>query len=442
MANALTADSAIGLYRPKLSPHETLIRGLSDRLVEAQRPLRVLDAVKWGDEVERAFFAADGCELPSVTRDWYASRALPFHPEQKYGELRDIERDVRRTIGVEHAAGRMLTRMCAEYRAVVDLIALRGTPSFGAISKRLYGGSGDRFHAGAPTLADLGRDMDAMLDNLASETLVSRERPTLDARQTVQILTERLTSFFQDSAAVRVRLSDGIVADAAAGCDYIKIRGDARFTPREVRLLEVHEGWVHLGTTLNGQRQPVCTFLGKGPPSSTTTQEGLAVLTEVLAFASHPARLRRLTHRIEGVAMAENGADFLDVYRFFQAEGYDPRESYQHTVRIFRGGLPRGTGPFTKDLCYSRGFVLVYNFIRLAVSRGKVRRVPLLFCGKTNLNDLRTLAELADEGLVISPRFVPPPFADLHALAAWMCYATFLGGLSLKCIEEDYAELL
>ena len=159
--------------------------------------------------------------------------------------------------------------------------------------------------------------MAAMLDNLASETLVSRERPTLDARQTVQMLSERLKGFFQDAASVRMRVSDGIVADAAAGCDYIKIRGDARFTPREVRLLEVHEGWVHLGTTLNGQRQPVCTFLGKGPPSSTTTQEGLAVLTEVLAFASHPARLRRLTHRIEGVALAENGANFLDVYRFF-----------------------------------------------------------------------------------------------------------------------------
>ena len=69
MANAMTADSAIGLYRPTLSPQETLIRSLSDRLVEAQRPLRILDAVKWGDNVERDFFAADGRELPPVTRD-------------------------------------------------------------------------------------------------------------------------------------------------------------------------------------------------------------------------------------------------------------------------------------------------------------------------------------------------------------------------------------
>src|SRR5207248_10595704 len=167
----------------------------------------------------------------------------------------------------------------------------------------------------------------------------------------VQALSARLAPFFRDpAAAVRVKLSDGIVADAVAGGDCIKVRADARFTPREVRLLEVHEGWVHLGTTLNGQRQPVCTFLSKGPPSSTTTQEGLAVLTEVLSFASHPARLRRLTHRIEGVTMAEAGADFLEVYRFFLQEGYKPRDSYQHTTRPFRGSLPEGCRPFTKDL--------------------------------------------------------------------------------------------
>jgi uncharacterized protein (TIGR02421 family) len=257
----------------------------------------------------------------------------------------------------------------------------------------------------------------------------------------VELLSERLGGYFQDNGAIRVRLSDGIVADAAAGSDYLKIRGSARFSPREIRLLEVHEGWVHLGTTLNGQHQPICTFLSKGPPSSTITQEGLAVLLELIAFASHPGRVRRLTNRIEGVALAEAGANFLEVYRYFLEEGYDSHESYQHAMRIFRGSLPERCGPFTKDLCYSKGFVLVYNYIRLAVSRGMVRRVPLLFCGKTTLADIKTLAQLVDEGLVEPPRYVPPQFSDLHALSAWMCYASFLNRLSIKRIEEDYAGL-
>uniref|UniRef100_A0A1I7Y210 DUF1704 domain-containing protein n=1 Tax=Steinernema glaseri TaxID=37863 RepID=A0A1I7Y210_9BILA len=92
-------------------------------------------------------------------------------------------------------------------------------------------------------------------------------------------------------------VSDGIVADAAAGADYIKIRSDAMFNSRDVRALEVHEGLVHVGTTLNGLNQPICTFLAKGPPSSTVTQEGLAILMEVIAFASYPSRLRKLTNR-------------------------------------------------------------------------------------------------------------------------------------------------
>lgn len=423
-----------------LTAYESMVRALSDRLVEAQRPIRILDAIKWDDDVERAFFAAGCRELPPVTRDYYQRRPLPFDPGQKLCEFHQIERDVRRQLGEFNAPGQIMARMCQEYREVVHLLTQRGTPAFAEISERLYGSSCDSFHAGDPTLADLGHMMSDILDNLSHETIFGHEEETLDAGQAVFSLATRLLDYFPD-ARVRVKLSDGIVADAAAGSDYIKLRGDARFTPRQVRLLEVHEGWVHLGTTLNGQNQPVCTFLSKGPPSSTITQEGLAVITEIFAFASHPGRVRRLTNRIEGVALAEAGANFLEVYRYFLQEGYDPHEGYQHTMRIFRGSLPEGCGPFTKDLCYSKGFVLIYNYLRMAVSRGMVRRVPLLFCGKTTLADIKTLAQLVDEGLVVPPRFVPPQFADLHALSAWMCYANFLNRLSLKRIEDDYAGL-
>jgi uncharacterized protein (TIGR02421 family) len=422
-----------------LSPYESMVRCLSDRLVEAQRPIRVLDAIKWDDDIERHFFENNCRELPPVKRDYYLSRPLPFDPEQKFHELHNIERDIRRQLGEFNAPGQIMARMCQEYTEVVRMLTHRGTRAFAESSERLYGSASDSFHAGDPNLADLGHMMSDILDHLSHEAIFGQEEPTLDARATVDLLAERLGGYFQDRANVRVQMSDGIVADAAAGSDYIKIRESARFTPREVRLLEVHEGWVHLGTTLNGQNQPVCTFLSKGPPSSTITQEGLAVITEIFAFASHPGRVRRLTNRIEGVAMAEAGANFLDVYRYFLEEGYHPRESYQHTMRLFRGSLPEGCGPFTKDLCYSKGFVLVYNYIRLAVSRGMVRRVPLLFCGKTNLADIKTLAQLVDEGLLLPPRFLPPQFADLHALSAWMCYANFLNRLSLKRIQEDYA---
>ena len=422
-----------------LSIYEALIRSLSDRLVEAQRPIRILDAIKWDKSIERAFFAAGGRELPPVTRDYYLSRPLPFDPEQKRLEFLAIERDIRRRLGRYNAAGGIMTRMGAEYRQVLDLLLHRGTPAFSAISERLYGSAADCFHAGDLCLADIGRTLGDTLTSLSCDGSLAPVEPVLDAAAAVRTLRERLAEYFRNPSAVRVRLSDGIIADAAAGGDTIKLREDATFTWRDLRLLEVHEGWVHLGTTLNGQRQPVCTFLSKGPPSSTITQEGLAVLTEVLSLASHPARVRRLIQRIEGVALAEAGADFLDVYRFFLDQGNEPRESYHHTVRLFRGSLPAGCGPFTKDLCYSKGFLLLYNFLRLSAARGAVGRVPLLFCGKTNLDDIKTLAQLAEEGLLSPPHYVPPPFANLHALTAWLCCANFCTSLSPQRIEEDYA---
>src|SRR5579862_2699604 len=88
-----------GLTTRPLSSYESMVRCLSDRLVEAQRPIRILDAIQWGDEVEGAFFAQGCRELPPVTTEYYQGRPLPFDPEQKLHEFHAIERDIRRQLG-------------------------------------------------------------------------------------------------------------------------------------------------------------------------------------------------------------------------------------------------------------------------------------------------------------------------------------------------------
>ena len=51
--------------RATLSPRTTeLLRDVSAQILEAQRPIRVLRILAWGEEVERAFFAGKGRELP------------------------------------------------------------------------------------------------------------------------------------------------------------------------------------------------------------------------------------------------------------------------------------------------------------------------------------------------------------------------------------------
>ena len=68
--------------------------------------------------------------------------------------------------------------------------------------------------------------------------------------------------------------------------------------------------------------------------------------------------------------MAEVEATFVDVFDFFRNEGLSEGDSYANTTRVFRGSLPTA-GPFTKDIAYAKGFVLIYSFVQLAV-----RRVP------------------------------------------------------------------
>ena len=49
---------------------------------------------------------------------------------------------------------------------VVRMLEARGTEDFGLISQELYGAASDAFHAGDPTLADLGLMMSDYLDNI------------------------------------------------------------------------------------------------------------------------------------------------------------------------------------------------------------------------------------------------------------------------------------
>lgn len=424
----------------KLDDYQLCIRALSDRIVEAQIPIRVLDAVKWDDGIREAFLQAKGKQPPAVDRDYYLGRPLAFDAAAKKLEFQNIERDITRQLGQFNPVGQIMRRMCKEYRMVIRMLEARGTEDFGLISQELYGAASDAFHAGDPTLADLGLMLSDYLNNIAARGDLEDEAKNLDASDAVNILQQRLAGVFGDDT-IRVFESDGILADAAAGADYIKIRSDARFNERDVKALEVHEGLVHVGTTLNGLNQPICTFLAKGPPSSTVTQEGLAILMEVIAFASYPTRLRKLTNRTRAIHMAEEGADFLQVFEFFREQGYGMEGSYSNASRVFRGSLPNGL-PFTKDLSYLKGFILIYNYIQLAVRKGKLEQIPLLFCGKTTLEDMRTLRKLVDEGLVLPPKYLPPQFQDMNALSAWMCFSNFLNHLSLDRIEADYANIL
>ncbi|MBL7480229.1 flavohemoglobin expression-modulating QEGLA motif protein [Legionella bononiensis] len=427
---------------PSESGELLIVQELSKRIVEAQRKIRILDSIKWDDSVKKEFFKAKGKKLPNVDKAYYDNKPLPFDVREKQEEFRLILRDAQNQLGQYSTLTRLIRRQCEEYSRATQMLAVRGTPSFSELAMELYGSPDDVFYAGGPRMSQMGTLLFDVLTNLnvqlQSEADLKRHTP----QQAQEILQARLGHFFsKHPGKVTVMVSDDMVADASAGADSIKLSQQAMFSDRDLRYMEVHEGWVHVGTTLNGAMQPNCFFLSKGSPSSSVIQEGLAVITEVVTFSSYPGRMLKITNRVIALDKVTKGADFLDIYRYFIDCGLSEEDSYNQTVRVFRGSTPTG-GPFTKDLSYAKGFVLIYNYIRFAISQKRVDSIPLLFTGKLILDDLPLLGELKERGILTNPVYLPPPFQDLAALSAWMSFSLYLNQFDLNEIQKNFRFLL
>ena len=411
---------------------------LAGRLVEGQRPIRVLQSIKWDASVEERFFKNKFRELPEVDVSDYEE--LGFEPREKAREFEEIAKDAETELGEGDSIGQILVKTAMEYRDVCRMLESRGTKTFYAYSRKLYGSPKDTFPDGKSTVRDLGHVLYEILTHIDDASLGEAQPRNISAEKAAIELNKRFTGYFGDDT-VRVQVDDELLSDAAAGSDYVKVRSGAKFSMRDIDILEVHEGWVHVATSLNGQAQTVARWLSKGPPRTTTVQEGLAALLEIFTFRTYPRRARKLNDRIIAVDKAEDGASFLDVFEWYRTEGYAEEECFANTRRVFRGGTLDGGAPFTKDASYCKGIVLNYAFIRSAVRHNRADLIPYLFCGKVAHEDVPVLARRVNDGVIKAPVFLPPMFRDLNGLAIWMAYSTFFSRLGGEETEEYYARL-
>lgn len=422
----------------RLKPFEESLAALAARVIDAQRPIRILNALRWSARVEEQFnraLASSARELPQPEYD----PDLGFDRAAKRAELAGIIRDIDRELGRQDPLARMLRDTAQEYLRSVDLLAARGTARFYEISRDLYGSTRDVLPDGRTTVREMGQRLGAQLGAIAWNKIGEPHPREYDSRAAAAILNERLATFFGDSVGVRVEVDDTLVADAAAGGDYVKIRSGARFSRSDIDILEAHEGWVHLATSLNGQAQPIARWLAKGPPRTVAAQEGLAVLVETLALRSTPRRAKKLNDRVLAVDMAESGADFLDIHEWYRTAGYDEEECFQSSMRVFRGGTTTGGAPFTKDASYCTGIVLNQAFMLAALNHDRAELIPFLFVGKVAHEDVPHLHARVEDGLVKPPPFMPAIFKEMHALAVWLCHASFFATLEAGDIVEHYA---
>jgi uncharacterized protein (TIGR02421 family) len=190
---------------------------------------------------------------------------------------------------------------------------------------------------------------------------------------------------------------------------------------------------------LNGKKQPNLKSLGLGAPRTTRTQEGLAVMAELITNSIDINRLRRIALRVIAVKMALDGADFIEVFKFFLNAGQTEEESVRSAQRIFRSGDVKGGIVFTKDAVYLQGLFEVHTFMRLSIRDNKPNLVRYLFSGRLTVADTLRLNPLFESGWLNPPVYIPLWAADLRRLAASMAYSAFVANIKLEKVYLERA---
>ena len=184
---------------------------------------------------------------------------------------------------------------------------------------------------------------------------------------------------------IRVVVDPHLASKAAAGATRIRLRDATCFTEYDAQQLLQHEAFVHSLTALNGRSQPNLSTMSLGAPRTTAAQEGLATFAELVTGAIDIARLERIAMRIVAIDMALGGADFIDVVRYFVDSGQPLTESFNSSMRVFRGVPLTGGHAFTKDSVYLRGMLEVHTFFSLGLQRAKAAVLRELFCWSHDL---------------------------------------------------------
>lgn len=243
-----------------------------------------------------------------------------------------------------------------------------------------------------------------------------RREPFLQTDEVVELFKTGLASYGLES---KIELSDRVIAQVMVlnSKKTVKIRPDARFTEKQVKALIEHEIGVHMVTTENSSIQPLKVF-NIGMPVNTETQEGLAILSEILSGNISLDRLKKLALRVLITDKMCSGASFVESFKFLTDNNYvGVHDAFTIVTRVYRGG------GFTKDYLYLSGLVKVLKFWRDGNDLS-----PLLV-GKTSLNYYDLITEMIEREMLAKPRFITKSFLDPDRSQTEGIYGYILSGL-------------
>lgn len=401
---------------------------LDQRLVAAVKGIRLLESVSWPVAAQEQFLAG-----------WRIGKLKMPHIEYAKQDLAGVRAEllaVDEACDKHHPIGRYLHLTCESWRIATRLLDVVGTHRVTAFSTRLFGRPVEMLPGDGPTNLEAARHFVDLANELDQELSGYEPAYVLPAEQVQKELQEQIDTFF-GAGVVRVELDPNLIAKAAAGPTRIRLRTNTGFSEYDRNQLLMHEAYVHTLTGLNGREQPVLGSMARGSPRTTATQEGLATMSEMMSGSMDIERMKRISLRILAIDKAIDGADFIEVFKYFIAMGQSDTDSFTSAQRIFRGVPTSGGAAFTKDTVYLHGLLSVHTFFRWCLRNRKLSLARELFAGKMALEDVFGFESSYAAGVIAPPKFLPPWIQRANGLAGMLAFSLFANKIRLDNVDAD-----
>lgn len=399
---------------------------LDKRLLAAVRGINILSTVSWPASLEDRMIEEYGkgqYSLPEVS--------------YKKPDLSDVRKElvaIESEVSDGDPISEYLRRTAESWRIAAEMLEAVGTDGVTAPSIQLYGKPGDAIPGSDRSNLDAAHYFVELSDELGADLQDDDIATNISSEVLRADLSKVLDDFF-GQGVIAVEVDNDLTAKAAAGATRIRLRGGTRFSQYDRHQLLNHEAFVHSLTALNGRAQPLLASLARTSPRVTATQEGLAVFAELMSGAIDIARLKRISLRILALDMALNGADFVEVYRYFNRCGQSVADSFHSAQRVFRGVPLTGGSAFAKDNVYLSGLMDVHTFFRWALKERRMDLLRYLFAGKMTLGDVMSLEPYFQSGAIAAPRWLPPWMQHVHGLAGKLAFSLFINRVRMSKVE-------
>lgn len=333
----------------------------------------------------------------------------------------------------KHPVGRYIHDTAESYLLAAEMLEHVGTAKFTECCARIYGLPKDHISAKLTNLDVAEKVIKATNDFLRPCSMEEGNICILADSVAEEIQTVADKTFTRHKIAVDV--DPKLASKAAAGADRIRVRGSTCFSEADIPQLIQHECLVHTLTKINGKEQPNLKSMGLGAPRTTGAQEGLAVFSELITSVINLSRLRRIALRVKAVQMVIDGANFLEIFKYFIDSGQNELESFQSASRVFRGGDVNGKIAFTKDAIYLRGLLNVHIFLSKAIKEEQMDYPSYLCAGRLALSDVVELESFFVAGYIAKPIYEPQWITNRNCLAAFLLFGHFFNEVDLGVIN-------